>query len=295
MAGDLSIAAVVVLCSIEAALIALLLLERRRRRSSNAELLRHISEIERTESALRESEARYRAIVEDQTELICRFLPDGTFTFVNDAYCNYFQRSPDTLLGKTFWEFIPPEGRPAAREFLDSITPEHAVASREHEVLAPSGEIRWQQWRDRGFFDDSGRVLEYQAVGRDITERKLAEESLRQLEAQKQVEAALRETDRRKDEFLAMLAHQLRNPLAPMGTAVERARRDRAPADPPHAPRRRFARRVPHHARQDQREVRAHRSAAGRDAGCRDEPVADRGRRPRAFGRPAADRARRAW
>jgi len=45
------------------------------------------------EQALRFSEAHYRAVVEDQTELICRFLSDGTYTFVNDAYCRYFQRS----------------------------------------------------------------------------------------------------------------------------------------------------------------------------------------------------------
>jgi PAS domain-containing protein len=68
------------------------------------------------EQALRFSEARYRAVVEDQTELICRFLPDGTYTFVNDAYCRYFQRSREQLLGGSFWSFIPPEGHHASRE-----------------------------------------------------------------------------------------------------------------------------------------------------------------------------------
>jgi PAS domain S-box-containing protein len=130
------------------------------------------------EQALTFSEARYRAVVEDQTELICRFLPDGTYTFVNDAYCRYFQHSREELLGSTFWSFIPPEGHRAAQDFLASITPERPIATREHEVLAPDGEVRWQQWRDRGFFDDQGRVVEYQAVGRDITERKRAEARL---------------------------------------------------------------------------------------------------------------------
>jgi PAS domain S-box-containing protein len=130
------------------------------------------------EQALGFSEARYRAVVEDQTELICRFLRDGTYTFVNDAYCRYFQRSREELLGRSFWIFIPPEGHRAAQEFLESITPERPIAAREHEVLAPDGETRWQQWRDRGFFDDQGRVVEYQAVGRDITERKRAEAQL---------------------------------------------------------------------------------------------------------------------
>ena len=55
------------------------------------------------------------------------------------------------------------------------------MATREHEVLAPDGEIRWQHWRDRGFFDEHGRVVEYQAVGHDITERKHAEEAMQSL------------------------------------------------------------------------------------------------------------------
>jgi PAS domain S-box-containing protein len=135
-----------------------------------------IEERHSKEQALRFSEARYRAVVEDQTELICRFLSDGTFTFVNDAYCRYFQRSRAELLGSTFWDLIPLEGHRAAREFLASITPERPIATREHEVLAPDGELRWQQWRDRGFFDEQGRVVEYQAVGRDVTERKRAED-----------------------------------------------------------------------------------------------------------------------
>ena len=133
------------------------------------------------EQALTFSEARYRAVVEDQTELICRFLPDGTYTFVNDAYCQYFQRSREELLGSNFWDLIPREGHRAAREFLASITPERPIATTEHEVLAPDGEIRWQQWRNRGFFDEQRRLVEYQAVGRDITERKRTEDKHNEL------------------------------------------------------------------------------------------------------------------
>ncbi len=222
---DLTVIAVLGLSALEGVLIVLLLLERNRLLKASAELERRLVTIEGTEARLRQSEARYRAVVEDQTELICRFLPDGTYTFVNAAYCRYFQRSSEELLGRTFYELIPPEGHAAARAFLASITPDHSLSSRDHEVIAPGGERRWQQWSDRGFFDEQGRIIEYQAVGRDITELKRAEESLRQLEAQKQVEAALRETSQRKDEFLAMLAHELRNPLAPIATSLEIMRR----------------------------------------------------------------------
>jgi PAS domain S-box-containing protein len=158
-----------------------------------------------SKEALQSSEKRYRAVVEDQTELICRFLPDGTYTFVNDAYCRYFQRSPEELLGRTFWDFLPPEDHPVARAFLASLTPDHPVATREHEVLAPDGDVRWQQWRDRAFFDDDGRVVEYQAVGRDITERKHAEDAMQGLTHAGRLAVM--------GELTSSIAHEINQPL----------------------------------------------------------------------------------
>jgi PAS domain S-box-containing protein len=173
------------------------------------------------EQALAENEARYRAVVEDQTELICRFRPDGTYTFVNGAYCRYFKRSAEKLIGHTFWEFIPPEGRQGARKFLDSITPDHPVASREHEVLAPGGELRWQQWRDRGFFDDHDRVVEYQAVGRDITDLKRAEEAVQR--QREELAHALRVMT--LGELTASFAHEINQPLAAIMSNAQATRR----------------------------------------------------------------------
>ena len=75
------------------------------------ELLDSNSKLEQAENALRQSEARYRAIVEDQTELICRYLPDGKMTFVNQAYCRYFGVRPSEVLNKTFVSSIVEEDR----------------------------------------------------------------------------------------------------------------------------------------------------------------------------------------
>jgi PAS domain S-box-containing protein len=133
---------------------------------------------------LRQSRAQYRSIVEDQADLICRFLADGTYTFVNGAYGRYFQRSPEELIGQTIWQFIPDDEHPSAEAFLASITPDHPVASIEHPLIGAGGEVRWHQWTDRGFFDEHGRIIEYQAVGRDITERRRAEEALKDSENQ---------------------------------------------------------------------------------------------------------------
>jgi PAS domain S-box-containing protein len=186
---------------------------------------RDITERKRAEEELARSEARYRAIVEDQTELICRYRPDGTITFVNDAYCRYFGTIREVLVGQSFWHLILDAEHERCRRFIASITPDREVGGIEHRVVRPDGEIAWMQWTDRGLFAPDGTIVEIQSVGRDITERKRAEEEHRLLEAQRQVEEALREADRRKDEFLAMLGHELRNPLAPMFMALEVVRR----------------------------------------------------------------------
>ncbi|HEY9726993.1 MAG TPA: PAS domain S-box protein, partial [Chroococcales cyanobacterium] len=104
------------------------------------------------EQALRESEERYRAIVEDQTELITRFQPDGTLTFVNEAYCRYFGQEREALIGNCYEPFIFEEDREAIAQFLDSLSLENPVGTIEHRVVV-AGEIRWMQWINRAIFD----------------------------------------------------------------------------------------------------------------------------------------------
>ncbi|MCL6559231.1 MAG: PAS domain S-box protein, partial [Firmicutes bacterium] len=127
---------------------------------------------------LSESEARYRAIVEDQTELICRFLPDGTLTFVNEAYCRYFGMNREDFIGRSFFLLFPHEIVKEAEKHIASLSRENPVATIEHRVVMPDGETRWQLWTDRALFDDSGNFVEFQSVGRDITDRKNVEAEL---------------------------------------------------------------------------------------------------------------------
>lgn len=133
------------------------------------------------EQALRESEARYRGIVEDQTELICRFNPEGKLTFVNEAYCRYFGQSCEALLGKSFLHVLPASEWRAVQRHVSMLSPEHPVATIEHRVLMPDGMVRWHQWSDRIILNDANQVIEIQSVGRDITERRRAEEILRNI------------------------------------------------------------------------------------------------------------------
>jgi PAS domain S-box-containing protein len=134
------------------------------------------------EAALKHSEARYRAIVEDQTELIIRFhASDRALTFVNQAYCKYVGQSAKQLLGDTFQPVIYAEDRDYVAKLLDTMSRENPVVIIENRIMA-GAEIRWTQWINRMIFDDQGEFVEIQSVGRDITELKQVEARLKSLE-----------------------------------------------------------------------------------------------------------------
>ena len=139
-----------------------------------------ITERKRAEESLRQSEERYRGIVEDQTEVISRFREDGTLTYVNDVYCRFFGKPGQTLVGSRWHPVAVPEDLPGIEEKLRTLSPSNPVVPIENRVYSGSGQVRWMQFVNRAFFDAQGRLTEVQAVGRDITERKRAEAALRE-------------------------------------------------------------------------------------------------------------------
>jgi PAS domain S-box-containing protein len=140
--------------------------------------LRDISDRRRVEEALRRSEEEYRAVVESQTELIYRRLPDGTITFANDAYCRSVGIPCEHLLGRRYAPTVPADDLVRVQRNHASLTSEHPAVTVEHRVVMPDGRVRWQQWIDTAFFDEQGSVVEYQSVGRDITDARMAGEAL---------------------------------------------------------------------------------------------------------------------
>jgi PAS domain S-box-containing protein len=127
------------------------------------------------------SEERYRNVVETQSELICRFLPDTTLTFVNDAYCRFWNMRRDELLGTKFIELIPPTARANVLERLGRLG--SGTDSHEHPVTLSDGTVGWHHWVNHAILDERGGVAELQGVGRDITDRKRAEDALSRVEA----------------------------------------------------------------------------------------------------------------
>jgi PAS domain S-box-containing protein len=121
------------------------------------------------------SEQRYRAVLEGQTDLICRFRIDGTILYVNPAFCDFFGRSADTLIGQTWQPVAVAEDVPRVEAALALLSPESPVVTVENRVHARDSQIRWTQFINRGFFDELAHLVEVQVVARDITDRKVAE------------------------------------------------------------------------------------------------------------------------
>jgi PAS domain S-box-containing protein len=142
-----------------------------------------VTERRMAEEALRHQEKLFHAIVEDQTEMIVRWKPDGTRTFVNDAYCRMMGRTREGVVGKSFFPHLSEEDRSRIRSKIAALTPDRPTATDIHPSIPQGGSRAWHEWTDRALFDEEGRVVELQSVGRDITERKKAEEALTMSEA----------------------------------------------------------------------------------------------------------------
>ncbi|HLO14863.1 MAG TPA: PAS domain S-box protein [Anaerolineales bacterium] len=135
--------------------------------------------IQKRTKQLHQTAERYRTIVENQTDLIVRWKPDGTRTFVNEAYCRYWGITYEQAIAMNFLFHTVGEDRPAIEEKIARLNSGTLDVETEiHRVVKPDGTIAWQEWTDKAIRDDWGKLIEIQSTGRDITERKRVEESI---------------------------------------------------------------------------------------------------------------------
>ena len=150
--------------------------------NSTQELKHELASRKKVEHALRNSEARYHAMVDDQVEMVSIINPDKKLTFVNKAYCQFAGLSKSDLIGKEFNWLITEKDRELVSDRLSRITDSSPISEGQNRVIRGDGTVRWTNWINRGIFDENGKIIEYQSVGLDITENKLAEEELRNSE-----------------------------------------------------------------------------------------------------------------
>ncbi|MCJ8499011.1 PAS domain-containing sensor histidine kinase [Desulfatitalea alkaliphila] len=130
------------------------------------------------EEQLRVSEARYRGIVESQREMIGRWTPHRNLTFVNDAYCRFFNRTRDQVIGRHVFDEVVAEDLPRMEAAFSGLNKKAPYVDIEYRVRAAGG-IRWTYWTHQALFDADGRLTEVQSIGRDISQHKHLENQLR--------------------------------------------------------------------------------------------------------------------
>ncbi len=129
-----------------------------------------------------DTERLRRNIIATQTTLVCRFLPDGTLSFVNNAYSTYFHKKHKELIGHSFMSFLVEDEQDKVQRIISSLSKEEPIAIHNCRLLADNGHIRWLQLVVQAIFDKEGNLTELQVEGQDITERKQVEEELRESE-----------------------------------------------------------------------------------------------------------------
>lgn len=136
------------------------------------------SDLKEAKDALQVSETRYRSIIENHLEMICRHLPDGRITFVNDAFCRYFDKKREELIDKNLGDLLFPEDQTIYYEKIVHLTPDFPFSTYDIRFIRADGQPRWHQISTRAIYSESEEFVECQSVSRDITEAKLYERDL---------------------------------------------------------------------------------------------------------------------
>ncbi|MDJ0888976.1 MAG: PAS domain S-box protein [Desulfobacterales bacterium] len=139
------------------------------------------AECKRTEIALRESETRYRLLIEHQNDLVVEVDREGRLLFVSPSYCRTFGKTEEELLGQRFMPLVHEEDRKRTAQAMEALYYPPHTAYMEQRAMTRSG-WRWLAWSDKAILSEDGKIATIVGVGRDITDRKQAEEALRESE-----------------------------------------------------------------------------------------------------------------
>ncbi|MEI7842264.1 MAG: EAL domain-containing protein [Gallionellaceae bacterium] len=132
-------------------------------------------------SKLNERKKQYQQLAEDMPLFLVTFTPDGKLTYLNDALLKFLAMPASQVVGKNFFDLICDQQCEPLKERLNLLTPVDSLASHQQHYGIPEAAAIDHQWIIRGLFDDAGNLSSFQAVGEDVSERKLAEQEIRNL------------------------------------------------------------------------------------------------------------------
>lgn len=121
-------------------------------------------------------------VVESQIEFVVRWRPDGVRTFVNDAYCEFFEITREKAIGTSFFPLLSTTYQELIRARVAKISPSNPTSSGVQEIRLADGKSVWQEWADTGLYSEDDALMGYQSIGRDVTDRMQADERLRESE-----------------------------------------------------------------------------------------------------------------
>jgi len=139
---------------------------------------------ENLKSKVQKIKDRYEKVVETQEEMICRFERDTTLTFVNKAYCENLGEKEEKLLGRKFAEFLSEADIYFVKNQLRKAENNAEKVSFEHQFKVQGEELKYQRWTIQPELSETGEVIEFQAVGRDIKKEREMERALKIKEEQ---------------------------------------------------------------------------------------------------------------
>lgn len=174
--------------------------------SRNDDLQQEITDRKRIAAELRISEQRYRLLVENMDDLIIKFDKNRQLVYVNPAYCRACGKSKDELIGTSCVSLVHHDDQRRVQEVLDTLFTAPFVSRHEERTMTKDG-WRWYSWSSRAMLDDNGGVVEVIAVGRDITDRKNAEQEREHLIRD------LEEKNTEMESFTYTVSHDLKSPL----------------------------------------------------------------------------------
>ena len=129
--------------------------------------------------ALRESEDRYKASVEDMPLMICRFSPEGDLVYANKACAQCFFLNPDDLTGVDFLSFVNENHRKDVDDLLSNLTVDHPTETIDFTVMLDDDPQPWHRWTIRALFGWDRKTIAFQAIGQDITKERFLEHQFR--------------------------------------------------------------------------------------------------------------------